>query len=85
MPRRDRRLRYREVTSGGSFGAASLTQHIGIGAAKAVQSLEIEWPASGTRQVFKDVPVNTAIEIVELEKAFKVRTLPRLVLGGRRP
>ncbi len=40
-------LRYREVTSGGSFGANSFTQHIGLGKAT-IESLEIEWPTSKT-------------------------------------
>ena len=74
-------LRYREVTSGGSFGASSLTQHVGLGRATSVESLEIFWPASRTRQVFGEVPVNSFIEVRELEKTFAVRTLPRLVLG----
>ena len=41
-------LRYREVTSGGSFGSNSYTQHIGLGAATAVESIEVTWPASRT-------------------------------------
>ena len=75
-------LRFREVTSGGSFGSNSLAQHIGIGKATAIESLEIRWPASGTRQVFKDVPINTFLEIREFEGRFTVRTLPRIELAG---
>jgi hypothetical protein len=70
-------LRYREVTSGGSFGASSLTQHIGLGKAKAIDSLEIDWPVSGTRQVFRNLPVNRAIEIRELTDEVSLRELPR--------
>jgi hypothetical protein len=58
-------LRYREVSSGGSFGASPLAQHIGLGKAARIASLEIEWPASGTRQVFTDVPLDRVIEIRE--------------------
>ncbi len=58
-------LRYREVSSGGSFGASPLAQHIGLGKAARIGSLEIEWPASGTRQVFTDVPLDRVIEIRE--------------------
>ncbi|PYS26374.1 MAG: hypothetical protein DMF75_22225, partial [Acidobacteria bacterium] len=47
-------IRYREVSSGGSFGASPLMQHIGIGKATAIASIEVTWPASRTRQVFKD-------------------------------
>jgi hypothetical protein len=74
------RLRYREVTSGGSFGANSLTQHIGLGAA-GIASLEIAWPASGTKQVFKDVPIDAFLEIREDARNFTVRTPKRFELN----
>jgi hypothetical protein len=60
-----RRLVYRTVSSGGSFGASPLAQHIGLGKGARIQALEVYWPASNTRQVFKDVPVNQAIEVRE--------------------
>jgi hypothetical protein len=53
------------VSSGGSFGASPLAQHIGLGKGARIQALEVYWPASNTRQVFKDVPVNQAIEVRE--------------------
>jgi FG-GAP-like repeat/ASPIC and UnbV len=74
-------LRYREVTSGGSFGSSSLTQLVGLGKAKVVDALEIEWPVSRTKQVFFNVPVNTFIEIRELSEAYTTRTPPRFALG----
>jgi hypothetical protein len=70
------KLRYREVTSGGSFGANSLTQHIGLGTAR-VASLEVVWPASGTTQVFKDVPIDAFLEIREDARTLTVRTPKR--------
>jgi hypothetical protein len=76
-------LRYREVTSGGSFGSSSLTQHIGLGKAKTIDALEIYWPASKTKQVFRDVPVNTFIEVRELAGAYTLRSPPRVVLGSK--
>ena len=36
--------RYREVNSGGSFGASPLAQHIGLGKADRIKRLEVEWP-----------------------------------------
>ena len=75
-------LRYREVTSGGSFGASSLTQHVGLGRATGVESLEIFWPASRTRQVFREVPVNSFIEVRELASAFTLRRPPRSMSPG---
>jgi hypothetical protein len=59
------RLRYREVSSGGSFGSNSYTQHIGLGRATAIERLEIAWPASKTRQVILKPPVDTVLEIHE--------------------
>jgi len=61
-------LRYREVSSGGSFGASPLAQHIGLGRARRVKSVEIYWPASRARQVLTDVPLDRAIEIREPDK-----------------
>ncbi len=75
-------LRYREVTSGGSFGSNSLLQHIGIGKAARIESLEIEWPTSKTRQVFKNVPIDSVLEIREFEQAFKVLHPKQFTLAG---
>ena len=60
------------VGSGGSFGASSLEQEIGLGQAESIESVEIWWPASGTRQTFEDVPLDTAIEIVEGDDRYSV-------------
>jgi hypothetical protein len=72
-------LRYREVTSGGSFGANSLTQHIGLGPST-IASLEVEWPTSRTKQTFTDVPVDAFIEIREFADTYSVRRPPRITL-----
>jgi len=77
-----RALRYREVSSGGSFGASSLTQHFGLGPAAAVESLEVRWPASRTTQTFVDVPLDRRIEIEESATKWKERPLRRFALGG---
>jgi len=71
--RHESAVRYREVSSGGSFGASPLMQHIGIGKATAIASIEVRWPASRTRQVFKNVAPNQFIEIKEFEKTFTKR------------
>jgi hypothetical protein len=75
-------VRYREVTSGGSFGSNSFRQHIGIGGATAIASLQIDWPVSRARQVFTGVPVNSVIEIRELDDTFRVVQRPRVRLAG---
>jgi hypothetical protein len=75
-------LRYREVSSGGMFGANSFTQHIGIGRANTIDSLTINWPVSKTRQVFRNVPIDSVLEIRELDETFTVRPQKRFVLRG---
>ena len=64
-------LRYREVSTGGSFGASPFAQHIGLGRAEMVESLTITWPASRTTQAFRDVRANQAIEIRELASGYR--------------
>lgn len=66
---------YRYVTSGSSFGASAFQQHIGLAAAPRVEALEIWWPASDSRQTFRNLARNQAIEIQEFDKTFK--PLPR--------
>jgi hypothetical protein len=63
----------RVVTSGGSFGSSSFQQHLGLGAAARVQSLEVWWPTSGTRQVFEDISADQAIEITEGQNSYRRR------------
>jgi hypothetical protein len=78
-------LRYREVSSGGSFGASSLTQHIGLGKAKVIDDLEIYWPVSRTTQTFRGVPVNRFLEIRELDEAWHERRVNKFTLGRNAP
>jgi hypothetical protein len=49
---------YSTVNSGGSFGANSLQQEIGLGQADSVITIEVWWPASAIRQNFKHVEMN---------------------------
>jgi hypothetical protein len=78
-------LRYREVTSGGSFGASSLTQSIGLGKARRVKTLEVFWPASNTRQTFRDIPADQFIEVNEFDTKYKTRRLRAFPLGPAAP
>jgi hypothetical protein len=66
---------YREVNSGGSFGANPLRQHIGIGNATIVDELEIKWPASGMIQRFSDMPVRKNFRIKEGSKQWAIYNL----------
>ncbi len=76
-------LRYREVSSGGSFGASTLVQEIGLGKASRIKTLEVWWPASKTRQTFSDVRVNQFIEVKEFEKSYVKRRLRSFALGQK--
>jgi hypothetical protein len=62
---------HRHVSSGSSFGGNPLQQHIGLGKANSVATLEVYWPTSQTTQVFHDVGVNQAIEITEFAKDYR--------------
>jgi tetratricopeptide (TPR) repeat protein len=62
------RFIYRTVSSGGSFGASPLAQHIGLGKSAHIVSVDISWPASNTSQKFTGVKPNQFIQISEFAK-----------------
>jgi hypothetical protein len=74
---------YRTVGSGGSFGASPLQQHVGLGKDAKIVTLEIAWPASGTRQVFRDVKKNQFLEIKEFASVYRKLDRKPLPLAGR--
>lgn len=63
---------FRHVDSGGSFGANPLQQHVGIGSAKQVTSVQIHWPTSGITQTFQDLPIDRVVQITEGRNEFVV-------------
>ncbi len=69
---------YRHVGMGAGFGSAPLEQHVGLGRATALETLEVTWPTSGTTQVFSDVPLDGAFEITEGESALRRLELPAI-------
>jgi ASPIC and UnbV/FG-GAP-like repeat/PPIC-type PPIASE domain len=73
---------YRTVTSGGSFGASPLQQHIGLGKSARITELEVWWPTSRTRQKFTDVKKDQFIEIKEFAKDVVVLERHSFRLGG---
>ncbi|MBL0740769.1 FG-GAP-like repeat-containing protein [Chryseolinea lacunae] len=56
---------YRDVNSGGSFGASPLRREIGVGQANVIDEIEIKWHGSKNVQVFKNVGVNQFLKIKE--------------------
>jgi FG-GAP-like repeat/ASPIC and UnbV len=65
----ERRTVYKDVNSGGSFGANPLRQHIGVGMAGVIDSLEIKWPGTGLVQVFRNIHVNEFLRLREGDAA----------------
>lgn len=61
---------HRWVNSGGSFGCNPLRQHIGLGSAHQIESIEITWPATGKIQTLRGVDIDQAIRITEGEEGF---------------
>ncbi len=55
----------RQVGGGSSYGGSSLVQSVGLGDAKVVSELTVSWPASGTRQTFRNLVADTMYEITE--------------------
>lgn len=68
---------FRDVNSGGSFGSNPLRQHIGIGEATTIKQVEISWPVTGKRQVFRHLPIDTNIKIIEGDSVFSTYHLSR--------
>jgi tetratricopeptide (TPR) repeat protein len=73
---------YRTVSSGGSFGASPLEQHIGLGKSARIANLEVWWPTSNTRQTFLNVGKNQFIEVKELAKDYTRLDRKSFRLGG---
>jgi tetratricopeptide (TPR) repeat protein len=74
--------RYREVTGGSSYGGNPFPLTIGLGPARRVLSLVVDWPTSHARQEFHDVPIDRAIEITEGRDAFRVLDTRPIPLPG---
>ena len=55
--------------SGGSFGASTLQQEIGLGDATRIRELTVVWPGSGRRDRWRDVPFNRVLLVREGARA----------------
>ena len=60
-----RRVVYKDVNSGGSFGSSPLQQEIGVGQARMIDELEVTWAGSNTIQRFQNLPVNQFYHLTE--------------------
>jgi hypothetical protein len=68
--------------SGGSFGASSLQQEVGLGDATAIDAVEIRWPGSGTVQKLEKLPLDQFVAITEGASDFQVVPVKKVKLGG---
>ena len=75
---------YRHISSGSSFGANPLRAEIGLGAASSVDLLEVYWPVSDRRQVFRDVLADRFIRITEDSDRIEKIAPHSFELGGER-
>ncbi len=64
------RFIYRTVGQTSSFGSNPMEQNIGLGHAAHSISVDVWWPASGTRQHFAEVAKNQYLEIKEFATSF---------------
>lgn len=69
------------MNTGGSFGANPLEAHLGLGFAKKVDRLEIQWPKTGKTDVYENLSVNEWIEIREGAESWKKRTIAPAAAG----
>lgn len=78
----NRRVIHRTVSTGGSFGASSLRQEIGLGTATHVDTLRVAWPnRSCTVDTYTDVEVNQHLKVVEGRTDLKTMTRATVSLG----
>ena len=60
-----KRTVYKDLNSGGSFGASPLLAHLGLGDAAVIDTLEIRWSGSNFEQLLTNIPVDQQIEVTE--------------------
>jgi Flp pilus assembly protein TadD len=73
---------FRTVGFGSSFGGSPLRQHIGIGRASAVKSVEVRWPGSGTVQRFNALGVDRMFHLREGDARPREMNLKSFRIGG---
>jgi hypothetical protein len=74
---------YRTVGQTSSFGANPMEQNIGLGHDAHAVTLDVWWPATGTRQHFSNVAKNEYLEIKEFATSYTRLDRKPFQLGGR--
>ena len=67
---------YRQIGGASSYGGNSLVETIGLGDARSVDRLSVIWPASRTRQTFRNIAADQAILVTEGTDSFRVLATP---------
>ena len=70
------------VGAGGSFGGSSLQQEIGLGAATAIRSVAVTWPATGETDVYAGVDLDRAYRLREGDETLTAVALAPIDLGA---
>ncbi|MGH9367836.1 MAG: CRTAC1 family protein, partial [Thermoanaerobaculia bacterium] len=68
---------FRTVGAASSFGGSPFRQEIGLGPARTIARIEVLWPSTGLRQIFRDVAPERSYEIREGEGALRALDPPR--------
>jgi hypothetical protein len=68
---------YRTIGYGSSFGGNPWREHIGLGRATMVESIEVDWPASHSHQIFSNVAADGAYRIREGDRRIEGLSYPR--------
>ena len=72
------------VSGGGSFGANSLQQEIGLGVAVGIREIAITWPTTGRTDVYLDVEMDRVYRVVEGAAELEPLTVSSFSLGSAR-
>jgi len=73
---------FRTVGEASSFGANPLELHLGLGHNAHIESIDVWWPATNTRQHFTGIDKNQFIEIKEFATAVTKLNRPSFELGA---
>ena len=71
---------YRDLNSGGSFGASTLRMEVGLGNADRLKAVTIQWPRSSA-QTFHDLAMDSFYQITEGKTPPERLALSRLVFA----
>ena len=72
------------VSGGGSFGANSLQQEIGLGAAVGIREIAITWPRTGLTDVYTNVEMDRVYRVVEGAAELEPLDVSPFTLGSAR-